>query len=91
MIPHGRRIYAKTSDMAEATMWAYPQSGHALPHWKCVFWCCAECTCINLPDQETNKEHEETTPSIIFQIYHIIGRCTGYGIIQFKDRKMLHV
>ena len=44
VIPHGRHIYAKTSDMAEATMWAYPQSGHALPHWKCLLCCCSECT-----------------------------------------------
>ena len=50
---HGSHIYAKAYDMAQATMCAYPQSDHALPHWKCVLWCCAECPCINLPDQET--------------------------------------
>ena len=33
---HGRHIYAKASDMAQATMCAYPQSDRALPHWKCV-------------------------------------------------------
>ena len=35
-MPHGRHIYAKASDMANATMCAYPHSDHALPHWKCV-------------------------------------------------------
>ena len=36
VIPHGLHIYAKASDMAESTMCTYPQSDHALPHWKCV-------------------------------------------------------
>ena len=58
MIPHERHIYAKAYDMENATMCAYTQSDHALPHWKCVFRFCDECTHINLPDQETNKKHE---------------------------------
>ena len=36
VMPHGRHIYAQASDMAKATMCTYPQSDHALPHWKCV-------------------------------------------------------
>ena len=24
---------------------------YALPHWKCVLQCCADCLCINIPDQ----------------------------------------
>ena len=87
MIPHGRHIYAKASDMANAKICAYSQSDHALPHWKCVLWCCADCPCINLTDQETNKKHEETTPSIRFHIYHIIGRFTAHGRIPLKDKK----
>ena len=74
MIPHGRHIYAKSSDMAQAKMCAYNQSDHAIPHWKCVLLCCAECTCINLPDQETDNHNSEKTPSIRFHIYHIITR-----------------
>ena len=35
-IPHGRHIYAKASDMAQDTMCTYPQSTHALSHWKCL-------------------------------------------------------
>ena len=26
-------------------------SYYALPHWKYVLWCCADCLCINIPDQ----------------------------------------
>ena len=34
VMSHGRHIYAKASDMENATMCTYPQSDHALPHWK---------------------------------------------------------
>ena len=51
VVPHGRHIYSKASDMAKAKMFTYPQSDHALPQRKCVLWCCAECPFINLPDQ----------------------------------------
>ena len=53
--------------------------------------CCAECPCINIPDQETTKKHEETTPSIRFHIYHIIGRFTAHGIIPLKDKKICYM
>ena len=36
VMPHGRHIYAKASDMANAKMCTYSQPDHALPHWKCV-------------------------------------------------------
>ena len=68
-----------------------PQSDHALPHWKYVLRCCADCPFINLPHQETTKKHEETTPLIRFHIYHIIGRCTAHGIIPLKDKKIYYI
>ena len=83
-MPHGRNIYAKSSDIANAKMCTYPQSDRALPHWKCVFRCGVDCPCINITYQETTKKHEETTPSIRFHIYHIIGRCTAHGRIPLK-------
>ena len=86
-MPHGCHIYSKAYDMANTTMCDYPHSDHALPHWKCVLRCCSECPQINIPDQETNKKNEETTPSIRFHIYHIIGRCTTHGRIPLKDKK----
>ena len=33
-------------------------SDHVLPQCKCVLRCCADCLCINIPDQETTKKHE---------------------------------
>ena len=91
MMPHWRHMYTKTSDMANATMCTYPQSDHALPHCKCIFWCCANFPCINLHDQEINKKHEETTPLIRFHIYHTIGRCTTHGRIPLKDKKICYM
>ena len=66
MIPHGRYIYAKASDMKKTTICTYPQSNHALPHCKCVLRLFAECPCINLPDQETNKNIKRQHPLLGF-------------------------
>ena len=90
-MPHGRNIYAKASDTENAEMCAYPLSDNALPHWKCVLRWCVDCTCIDLTDQETNKKHEETKPSIRFHIYHIIGRCSDHVIIPLKDKKICYM
>ena len=84
-------IYGKEFDMAKATMCTHIQSDHALSHSKCVLWCCAECPYINLPDQEIDKKYEDTTPSISFNIYCIIGRCTAHSRITLKDKNILHV
>ena len=51
VMPHGQHIYAKATDTEQATMCAYPYSDHALIHWKCILWCCSDCTFINLPYQ----------------------------------------
>ena len=66
VIPHGHHIYAKASDMANATMCTYPQSNHALPHWKCILQCCAEFPYINLPEQEKNKNMKKKHPQLFF-------------------------
>ena len=86
-MPHGRHIYAKAYDMARATMCEYSQSYHALPHWKCVFRCCAKCLGINLPDQETYDQYPNTSASIRFHVYHIIARCTKHGRLLLTDNK----
>ena len=68
-------------------MYAYPQSDHALPHWKRVLWWCANCLCINLNDQEKDNKYSDTTPLIRLQIYHIIARCTANVSIPLKYNK----
>ena len=63
---HGSHIYAKASDMANATMCAYPQSKHSLQQWKFVLRCCADCPCTNIPDQETTKQMKKKHPQLGF-------------------------
>ena len=90
-MPHGNHIYAKASDMENSTMCTYPQSDHVRLHWKFVLWCCSDCPCINILDQETTKKHDERTPSIRFHIYHIIGHCNLHGRIPLKDKKICYM
>ena len=66
VMQHGRHIYAKTSDMAKATMCVYPHSDHALQHWKFAMRCCAKCPSVNLPDIEIDYQYSDTSPAIIF-------------------------
>ena len=86
-MPHRRHIYAKSYEMAKATMCANSQSDHALPHWKCVLICCSQCTSINITDQETDDRHPNPSPSISFHIYHLIVRFTKHGRLQLSDKK----
>ena len=90
-MPHGLRIYAKAYDMSKATMCAYTQSYHALPHWKCVMWCCAKCTSVNIPDKETDDQYSNTSNSNIFHVYHLISCCTTHGRIPLNEKKMSQV
>ena len=44
VVTHVRNSYQTASDMAIATICAYPPSQHIFPHWKYVL-----CCCYNLP------------------------------------------
>ena len=90
-MPHGCHSYANAYDMAKAKMCTYPHSDHALTHWKFVLRCCDKCPYINLPDQETDIHYSETTPSIRFHIYHIIGSFTSHGRMTLKDKKICYM
>ena len=90
-MPHGSHIYAKASDITNSTVCTYPQSEHTLPRCKCVLRCCADYPCINIPYQETTKKHDQTTPSIRFHIYHIIGRCAIHVRLSLKDKNICSV
>ena len=79
-MPHGRHIYVKASDMAKATICLYPHSDHALPHWKCVFRCCAKFPSINIPEQDTDDQYSNNILSIRFHVYHLIARCTTFVV-----------
>ena len=61
-MPHGHHIYAKAYEMSKAKICAYPQSDHALTHWKFAFRCCVKCPCVNIPDQEADDHYSNKTP-----------------------------
>ena len=87
-MPHRRHIYTKAYDMERATMCDNSQWDHALPHWKCVLRCCAQCSSINILDQETDDKHPKPSPSISFHIYHLISRCIKHGRLLWTDKKI---
>ena len=88
-MPHGRHIYAKSSDIAKAKMCSYPQSYHALPNWKYILPFCAQCPSVNIPDRETYYQYSNSRTSIIFHIYHLIAHCKTHGRILLNNNSML--
>ena len=86
-MPHGRNVYAKAYDMAKATMGAYSQLDHALPHRKRVLRCCDQCPSINITDQETDDKHPNPSHSIRFHIYHMVACFTKHGRLPLTDKK----
>ena len=72
--------------MEKATIFAYPQSDHELPHWKCVLRCCENFPNVNLPDQEIYDQYSSTIPSIIFHINHIISCCSTHGRLLLTEK-----
>ena len=85
-MPHGRHIYSKSASMEKATMCAYPQSEHALPHWKGVMQFCAKCASVNLPYQVIDYQYSDTSPSSSFHIYNIIARCTTHERLPLNEK-----
>ena len=69
-------------------MHAYLQPYRALPHCKYVLQCCAKCLCAKITDQETDDQFSNTIPSIRFNIYHIIARCTIHERLPLNDKKL---
>ena len=76
--------------MAKAKICAYPQSDHALPHWKFALRCCAKYPGINIPDQETDDQYSDMIPSISYHIYHKIACCPKHGGLLLNDKKHCH-
>ena len=90
-MPHGRHIYAKAYDMENSKTFAYPQSDHSLPHWKCSMRCSDKSPSVNIPDQETDDQYSDTSPSILFHIYHPCSLCSTHVRIPFNEKKLLNI
>ena len=90
-MPHGRHIYAKVSDMEKYTMCTYTQFDRALPHWECVLWYFSDCPCINIPNQETDKNMRKHHPQLGFTF--ITSLNVVLLMVNYIERQkyMLHV
>ena len=74
--------------MEMATMCAYPQYQHALPHWKCEFCCCYNFPRGYIPGQESDRHIFNTSPTITFHFYLLITCCTVHGRRPLDERKI---
>ena len=72
------------------TMSTNRQSDHALPHWKCVFQCYADCPCINLPDQEIDKNIKKQHPKLGFKFITSLHVVLLMLEFHWKTNKNLH-
>ena len=59
-------------DITMATMFAYPSSKYALPHWKGVLRCCAQCPLIDILSIESDQKNSNVIPPIHFHVYQHI-------------------
>ena len=79
VIPHVKHVFKTASDIAMATMCAYPSFKNSLPHWKFVMRCCAKCSCIDVTSPESDQNKSNVSSTIRFHVYHIITCCTVHG------------
>ena len=66
LMSHGKNMIKIESDIDMATLWAYPPSEYALPHWKCVMIFCAQCPCIDIQSPESYHHSSNISPTIFF-------------------------
>ena len=86
-IPNSKNIFKTESDMAIEKICAYPSSNFALPHWKCVLFCCAKFPRIDLLSLKLYQHNSHVSPTICFHVYKQIAHCTVHGRLPFNDNK----
>ena len=72
-------------------MCAYPTSKYALPHWKCVLSCCAQCPRVDLPTTESDDNNSNFISFIRFHVYQRIARCTVHVRWPFNEKEQCHL
>ena len=65
--------------MTMETMLAYLPSQHVLQHWKRVLRFFDNFLLIDLPYQECDRRHSNTSATMRFNIYHVMTWCTLHG------------
>ena len=72
--------------MAMKTMCTFPSAYHALPHCKCVLFCCDKCPIIVIHSQESNRDSPHICPTMRFHVYRNISCCKFHGRLPHKYR-----
>ena len=60
-------------------------------HTRFFFISCSNSPHIDLPGQESDRNHSNTYPSIRFHIYRLIARCTVHGRRPLDERKFFYL
>ena len=83
--------------MSKHLKWKMLQCAHILSmnmHFHTVNVYCGDVMNVHISiflAKKQIKKHEETTPSIRFHIYHIIGRCNSHGRLPLKDKEICYM
>ena len=73
--------------MGMEKLWEYTSSSYALPHWKCVLCCCAQCPHIYLPSPESDHHNLNVSTIISFCVYQHIARFNVNDRHPFNESK----
>ena len=76
--------------MAIKKLCTFPSNIHALPHWKSVLQCCANCKSIVIPVKESNRDDNFFT-TILFFVYQLASCHEVHGKFLFEEKNMFIV
>ena len=65
-MPHGKNVFKTASNIAKATICAYPSSKYALPNCECALHCFTLYLFIDLPIPESYQHNYNVGPTIHF-------------------------
>ena len=90
-MPNGNNMSKTAYNIEMATMCVYTSSKYALPHFKCVLRCCAQCSWIGIPSPESDHHNSNFIPIICFCVYQHIEHCTVYDRRPFNEKKQFQL
>ena len=84
---HGKHMFQIDFDIAMEKMCAYPSSKYALPHFKYILRCYAQCPQIDLTIPESYQKNSNVILTIRFNVYKHIAHCNVHGRFPFNEKK----
>ena len=80
-------MFQTVYEMAMATICAFLSSKYALPHWKFVLRCCAQCPQIDIPSTEADQNNLDLSRTKSLHVYKHIASFTMQYRSPFNERK----